>query len=74
MSKLALTKTDIRLCGVHEIKDILGISRQRVNQLQDTDGKFPLPVAALHCGRIWLVEDIERYAAIRNTQTGRPRK
>lgn len=47
--------------GTYEIAELLGISRQRVQQLANTEG-FPAPVAKLRVGHIWLRADIERWA------------
>lgn len=60
MAKLALM-------GVHEIANMLGVSRQRVDELNRTAKGFPEPVATLRAGRIWLRDDIEAWAQ----QTGR---
>jgi prophage regulatory protein len=49
------------LLGVAEIADLLGVSRQRVNQLVKSDPSFPKPLAELTAGRIWAKSDIERW-------------
>jgi len=49
------------LVGLTEIATMLGVSRQRVGQLADTEG-FPVPVADLAAGRIWTRGDIEKWA------------
>lgn len=41
-----------RLVGVREIAKLLGVTRQRADQLSRTKG-FPEPVAELATGRIW---------------------
>lgn len=46
--------------GVGEIRRMLGVSRARVGQLVGQPG-FPSPVAVLEAGRIWDVEDVERW-------------
>jgi predicted DNA-binding transcriptional regulator AlpA len=48
------------LVGVHEIAELLGVSRQRVHQLAATPD-FPTPVAELAAGDIWKREDIETW-------------
>ena len=49
------------LVGVHEVADILGVTRQRVEQLVRAEG-FPAPTVVLFAGRrIWHREDIERW-------------
>ena len=50
------------LVGVAEIAELLGVSRQRVNQLVIADQSFPAPVAELSAGRIWKREAIIRWA------------
>ena len=47
--------------GAAEVGALLGVSRQRVNQLLHTDG-FPEPIAHLEAGRIWLGADIRAWA------------
>lgn len=54
------------LVGVAEIAAMLGVTRQRVNQLVREEG-FPGPEAELSAGRIWLRETIEAWAR----ETGR---
>jgi predicted DNA-binding transcriptional regulator AlpA len=50
------------LVGMTEIADLLGLTRQRVHQLVQTDPTFPKPEAELVGGRIWKRVDIERWA------------
>lgn len=54
--------TDPDLIGVHEIAQLLGVSRQRVDELARTRPDFPKPVAHLRAGRIWRRRDIESWA------------
>ena len=62
------------LVGAHEIRDMLGVSRQRVYQLAGR-ADFPRPFATLAQGKIWLVEDVEAWIKIhRTTALSRPRK
>jgi prophage regulatory protein len=49
------------LVGVTEIGDLLGVSRQRADQLTRTEA-FPDPVAVLSAGRIWRRADVEAWA------------
>ncbi|HEX7134428.1 MAG TPA: hypothetical protein VF228_17780 [Iamia sp.] len=49
------------LMGTTEIAELLGVSRQRADQLSRTDG-FPDPVAEIAAGRIWLRKDVETWA------------
>jgi prophage regulatory protein len=50
-----------RTVGVTEIGDLLGVSRQRADQLTRTE-RFPEPVAVLSAGRIWRRVDVEDWA------------
>lgn len=54
------------LMGVTEIAQLLGVSRQRVQQLAKTEG-FPEPAARLVGAIIWNRADVERWAR----ETGR---
>lgn len=54
------------LMGLAEVAKLLGLSRQRADQLARTKG-FPEPVAELIGGRIWQRESVERWAR----ETGR---
>jgi predicted DNA-binding transcriptional regulator AlpA len=55
------------LVGVTEIAEMLGLSRQRVNQMVRDDPVFPRPEAELTGGRVWRTEVIEEWAR----ETGR---
>ena len=56
----------VELVGVAEIAKVVGVSRQRVNELVRSDPDFPAPQAELAAGRIWAREDIERWMAARS--------
>jgi predicted DNA-binding transcriptional regulator AlpA len=60
------------LVSVTEIAELLGISRQRVNQLIDTYDDFPEPEARLAIGRVWRREEIEAWAECHPRKPGRP--
>lgn len=51
-----------------ESAKLLGISRQRVDQLSHSDPDFPEEVVTLGRGRLWEKKAIERWAKA----TGRP--
>jgi ATP-dependent Clp protease ATP-binding subunit ClpC len=51
------------LVGVAEMAEMLGVSRQRVNQLASSYADFPEPEAELAAGRIWTRDDIESWLA-----------
>ena len=50
------------LVGIFEIAAMVGVSRQRIDQISRTDPDFPSPIAELHAGRIWALSDVERWA------------
>lgn len=50
----------MNLLGIHELADLLGVSRQRADQLARQVG-FPRPVAELKAGRIWRQADVARW-------------
>lgn len=62
--------TKLDLMGVTEVRELLGVSRQRVHQLIHDDPTFPKPVAELASGRIWLKQDVSAWAR----KTGRAPK
>jgi predicted DNA-binding transcriptional regulator AlpA len=53
--------SSLDLMGAAEIGRLLGVSRQRVQQLVKTPG-FPPPVAHLDMGKVWLSQDIAEWA------------
>jgi predicted DNA-binding transcriptional regulator AlpA len=55
-----VTESFPELMGAAEVAELLGVSRQRVNQLAQ-GGDFPRPVAVLHAGRIWRGEDVRAW-------------
>lgn len=61
----------IELMGVHEIAELLGVSRQRVDEITRTDARFPEPVDTLRSGRIWRRRDVEAWAAATGRDVGR---
>jgi hypothetical protein len=52
----------LRLVGAQETAGLLGVTTKRVHQLVGT-GTFPVPVAELACGRIWLTDDVLNWKA-----------
>ncbi|HTX01803.1 MAG TPA: cell division protein SepF [Acidimicrobiales bacterium] len=54
------------LVGVAEIAQMVGVSRQRINELVRSDPDFPVPLAELAAGRIWARDDLERWMAARS--------
>jgi len=51
----------LQLVGVTEIGQLLGVSRQRADQLTHIAG-FPPAVAVLASGRIWHRAEVEEWA------------
>jgi hypothetical protein len=49
------------LVGVGEIGRMLGVSRQRVDQLTVEYSDFPAPVVELLSGRVWARRDVEAW-------------
>ncbi|MDG9703781.1 hypothetical protein [Streptomyces sp. DH37] len=62
------------LMGYAEAAEELGVSRQRVNELERTRDDFPRPVARLRSGPVFTAESIRRFAAGWDRRPGRPRK
>ena len=58
-----------RLAGTAEIAVMLGVSRQRVQQLTGR-GDFPEPYDVLLGGRVWLRSDVEAWARAHGRLTG----
>lgn len=52
----------LELVGAAEIAELLGVTRQRVNQIVAEDPTFPEPVAELTAGRIWHRSDVVAWA------------
>lgn len=58
------SKTFPELMGAAEIGRLLGVSRQRVQQLVKTPG-FPEPVAVLDMGKVWLAKEVRTWTDAR---------
>ena len=58
------------LVGAHEIRGMLGLSRQRVQQLA-ARSDFPRPVAELAQGKVWVLADIEAWISVHRAGRGR---
>jgi predicted DNA-binding transcriptional regulator AlpA len=48
------------LAGIREIADLLGVSRQRANQITATK-TFPKPLARLAMGPVWRLSDVRTW-------------
>jgi predicted DNA-binding transcriptional regulator AlpA len=52
----------VEVLGVTEVAGLLGVSRQRVDQLSHSDPDFPEPMTTLGRGRLWEKKSIEKWA------------
>ena len=66
---MAAPLTSDRLAGLAEVAALLGVSKQRVNQLRKAPG-FPEPVALLTCGPIWDAAEVRRWDEYRKLGPG----
>lgn len=66
----------LKLMGTTEVADFLALkNRQRVDQMRKAPSlKFPMPVAELRQGPVWLARDIEKFAETWERKPGRPKK
>ncbi len=64
------------LVGVGEIAELLGVTRQRVDQLIASYDDFPAPEVELKGGRVWSREAVDAWLAAHpvRPRTGRPRR
>jgi predicted DNA-binding transcriptional regulator AlpA len=53
--------TPLKLLRVIEIAEILGVSKQRADQLR-REPHFPAPVARLAWGDLWATADVRQWA------------
>jgi hypothetical protein len=51
----------VRLAGVQEAAEILGITKSSVYDRARTDPDFPQPLARLACGTIWDADALKAY-------------
>jgi len=62
----------LRLAGLAEVAEILGVSRRTAARYANRSD-FPTPVARLRAGPVWLAEDVEAWVrSISPPQRGRP--
>ncbi|WP_239329702.1 AlpA family transcriptional regulator [Frankia sp. CiP3] len=59
------------LMGTAEIAERLGVSRQRVHQIETTDPTFPKPVIELSAGKVWETTDVEKWIVERRASRNR---
>lgn len=65
--------TGLRLCGLTEAAQAIGITKQATSRVLNRDGA-PRPLAKLAQGSVWDLDEIERWNATRTRTPGRPRK
>jgi len=63
----------LELMGVHEIAELMRVSRQRADKIIATHKDFPAPVAKLKGGRIWRSRDVTRWVDDWNDRGRRPK-
>jgi predicted DNA-binding transcriptional regulator AlpA len=66
------TRAPGTLLGVREIATLLGVSRQRADQITRTK-QFPDPVARLAAGAVWDARHVMRWGVAHNYLQSRPR-
>jgi hypothetical protein len=62
------------LCGLSEVGDILGVSRQRAGQLAKENNDFPPAVARLKAGPVYVKWQVEAFKDRWARRAGRPSK
>lgn len=62
------------LMGPHEIAEYLGVSKQRVYDLQRTNSRFPSPIAHLAAGPVFTHESVEAFSRNWERKGGRQKK
>jgi hypothetical protein len=60
------------LVGLAEVASMLGVSKQRVQELAANDELFPPPVARVSGGTLYMKSMIDAFAALRTPKPGRP--
>lgn len=64
---IPLARKPLNYFGTSEFAKLLGISRQRLNQLK-SDSAFPEPYEKLKMGSIWTLEQVSAYLQVRKTR------
>ena len=62
------------LCGLSEVGDILGVTRQRAGQLASDNDDFPPAVARLKAGPVYVKWQVEAFKSRWARRAGRPAK
>lgn len=66
------SQAELDLVGLADIASILGVSKQRVQELASTDPLFPPPIGRYSGGKLYIRSMIEAYGAHRTAAPGRP--
>lgn len=66
------SQAELDLVGLADIAAILGVSKQRVQELAATDRLFPPPIGRFSGGKLYLRSMIEAFGAHRTVTPGRP--
>jgi hypothetical protein len=61
------------LVGTAEAARMLGVSKTRIKQIMQENRRFPVPVAHLAAGPVWIEDEIREFAKLPRTP-GRPSK
>jgi len=56
----------MKLAGIREIADLLGVSRQRANQIAAKED-FPKPIDRIAAGPVWKDADVKAWAKRRGS-------
>lgn len=70
--RMAYAPTLPQVLSAVEVADVLGVTRQRVNQLSKSSPDFPTPLFTPRSGPLWERFAIEAFARSRNRNAGRP--
>lgn len=73
MTTVGRSGEETELMGAAEIARLLGVSRQRVQQLVNTPG-FPEPAAVLQMGKVWHGEQVRAWVDTHRTRTPHPQR
>lgn len=64
----------MNIAGLTEAAAFLGVSKQRLHQLQKKNPKFPRPLLTLAATPIWTLQSLEEFRVNWNRKPGRPKK
>lgn len=64
---------DKRFCGLSEVAEILGVSKQRANRIV-LNQSFPAPLFEISSGRVWRTDSVTDWMKNWERKAGRPSK